>query len=230
LAGIAFLFAPLVSVGVDVTSWLQEYPRERTPRARILARLFALLDHLREEGYSGVAIVAHSQGTMVVIEALRYLDWAAKGRYNGFPMSLFTLGSPLRQLYAIRFPWLYDWVGLTPAQAVQQLKAPPQIVRWTNGYGAGDYIGRSLWHGPQGAFKVGPPTRVTQEPGENRSEFCLGAWAHVHYWDWQNLEVAKELDNLIMAVARNPTVSVDLAVGESSQPSQSKTNLTASII
>ena len=33
LAGVAFLFAPLVSVGVDVTSWLQEYPKENTARS-----------------------------------------------------------------------------------------------------------------------------------------------------------------------------------------------------
>jgi hypothetical protein len=145
-----------------------------------LARLIALLDYLRDEGYSGVAIVAHSQGTMVVIEALRYLNWVDKDRYDGFPMSLFTLGSPLRQLYAVRFPWLYDWVGLTPDQAIQQLKAPPQIISWTNAYGAGDYIGRNLWHAPKGAFNVGSPTRVTQEEGANRSEFCLGPWAHVH--------------------------------------------------
>ena len=50
LAGVAFLFAPIISVGVDVTSWLQEYPRQSTPRAHILARLIALLDHLKKEG------------------------------------------------------------------------------------------------------------------------------------------------------------------------------------
>jgi hypothetical protein len=79
------------------------------------------------------------------------------------------------------------------------LKAPPQVVSWTNAYGAGDYVGRNLWHAPKGAFDVGPPTRVTQVEGEKRSEFCLGAWAHVHYWDWQNFEVP-ELGELIPAL------------------------------
>lgn len=205
LAGAAFLFAPLVSVGVDVTSWLQEYPTQNTPRARILARLIALLDHLKKERYSGVAIVAHSQGTMVVIEALRYLDWADRDRYQGLPMSLFTLGCPLRQLYAVRFPWLYDWAGLTEDLATQQLKAPPQIISWTNAYGSGDYIGRNLWRVPIGTFNVGqPPPVLTPKVGENRREFCLGAWAHVHYWDWGNLQVAKEIDNLIVALRSDP--------------------------
>jgi hypothetical protein len=205
LAGFALLFGPILNVGVDVTSWLQEYPRRRTPRARIFARLIALIDHLKEQRYSGVAIIAHSQGTMIVIEALRYLDWVDKDRYKGFPMSLITLGSPLRQLYTVRFPWLYDWAGFTSNEAVQDLKAPPQIVAWTNAYGAGDYIGRNLWHPSNGAFNPARTSKpVTQEEGEIRREFCLGAMAHVHYWDWRNFPVAQELDSLIMTLKHTP--------------------------
>jgi hypothetical protein len=192
LAGVAFLFGPLLSVGVDVTSWMQEYPTDGTPRARIFERLLAMLAYLKAN-YSGVVIVAHSQGTMVVIEALRQFSVPGDRRPEGFNMSLFTLGCPLRQLYAARFPWIYDWVGLTSDKRIEKLQAPPQVGSWTNAYGAGDYVGRNLWRPDHEAF-----TRV-QPHWRNgiRTEFCLGPWAHVHYWDWQNLEVAKELDHLI---------------------------------
>jgi hypothetical protein len=196
LAGVAFLFGPILSVGVDVTSWLQEYPENKTPRARILVRLVAMLDYLKGEGYSGVAIVAHSQGTMIVIEMLRYLNWKYEDYYDGFRMSLFTLGCPLRQLYAVRFPWLYDWVGLN-------LKAPPQVEAWTNAYGSGDYIGRNLWMDAPDAFSPKEASLpITPEKNEKRREFCLGSLAHVHYWDWRNLKVAAELDRQIMELQR----------------------------
>jgi hypothetical protein len=209
LAGVAFLFGPLLSVGVDVTSWMQEHPPEFTPRARIFARLIALLDKLQTEPYSGVVIVAHSQGAMVVTEALRYLSWVDSDRYKNLPMSLFTLGCPLRQLYAARFPWIYDWVGLKSTERVKKLNAPPQVVgAWTNAYGAGDYIGRNLWSADHGAFNHGQPsTPVTQGKYAKRSEFCLGPWAHVHYWDWRNLEVALELDRLIVELKHWPPPS-----------------------
>jgi hypothetical protein len=214
LAGVAFVFAPILSVGVDVTSWLQEQPKECTPRARIFCRLMAILDYLERE-YSGVAIVAHSQGTMVIVEGLRYLGWVAPHRYDGFAMSLLTLGSPLRQLYAQRFPWLYDWVGSAERDSIEALKAPDQVIAWTNAFGAGDYIGRAYWKDPRAPVIVKEPVPesvpVTTAPGENRREFCIGAFAHVHYWDPQNFPVAKELDNLIAAlrISRDKVIAPD---------------------
>jgi hypothetical protein len=52
---------------------------------------------------------------------------------------------------------------------------------------------------------------VPPKEGENRNEFSLGACAHVHYWDWRNLEVAKELDSLIMALKSTPPAQPPLS-------------------
>ena len=205
LAGVAFLFGPLLSVGVDVTSWLQEFPESKTPRARILARLIATLDYL-QKGYSGVAIVAHSQGTMIMIEMLRYLNWKYSEHYKDLRISLFTLGCPLKQLYAARFPWLYDWAGL-------KLEAPPQVEAWTNAYGSGDYIGRNLWTKAEKAFNPSEMSSpITSKKDEKRREFCLGSLAHVHYWDWRNLKVARELDSHIIRLMRTKSQAAKISV------------------
>jgi pimeloyl-ACP methyl ester carboxylesterase len=72
-----------------------------------------LLAYLRDAGYARIVIVAHSQGTVISADLLRYLH--AQGRLRGIvgalPVALVTVGSPLRDLYAERFPLLYRWMG-----------------------------------------------------------------------------------------------------------------------
>ena len=65
-----------------------------------------------------MVIVSHSQGTVITADLLRYLAYrgrrddasraAVLGRWlEEIEVHLFTAGSPLRQLYAARFPDLY---------------------------------------------------------------------------------------------------------------------------
>ena len=119
------LRAPL-DAALDVDNHFREFPRNAIPRARIFARYVALLDHLREQGYTRIVIAAHSQGTVISADLLRYLlsrqtpgggttatDAPITQRVGDYlrdikDARLLTYGCPLRQLYAERFPTRYE--------------------------------------------------------------------------------------------------------------------------
>jgi hypothetical protein len=168
------LRAPL-DVALDVDNHFREFPRQGIPRSRIFSRYAALLRHVHEQGYERIVIVAHSQGSVITTELLRYLNARAAqpddhgeaaelGRALAGRVFLLTAGCPLRQLYASRFPMLYPWVMRPqPAQTVrpQPQSQPPGarplvgpgaadigVQRWVNVYATGDYVGRWLWSRP----------------------------------------------------------------------------------
>jgi len=87
------------------------------------------------------------------------------------PVSLLTLGCPLRQLYKPRFPVLYDWFD--PAQP-DATGAGLGVKAWRNLYGTGDYVGRDLW----------------TAPGATVAEACIGPQAHTRYFDSAPEDVA----------------------------------------
>jgi hypothetical protein len=198
LAGSVALFRTVLNVALDVLNWLRLHPTDGNPRSKIVARLSALLAKIVSEKipYTGLVIVAHSQGTVITVEFLRYLDYLKSPELT-LPVYLFTMGCPLQQLYSLRFPDLYEWVGHTPSQA--KLKPLPSRVRhWSNAYATADYIGRNLWTPDAHRDIRGWNFR---EPG--RAELCLGRGAHIRYWNWRCDEVAKELDRLICAAAND---------------------------
>jgi hypothetical protein len=98
---------------LDIDNYFADPPNGQPPRARIYSRYASLLAHLRDASYARIVIVAHSQGTVISADLLRYLH--AQGRLRqvtgGRPVALVTVGSPLRDLYAERFPLLYQWMG-----------------------------------------------------------------------------------------------------------------------
>jgi hypothetical protein len=138
-----------------------------------------------------VVIVSHSQGTVITADLLRYL--AYRGRRGGdnraavlgqwleeIEVHLFTAGSPLRQLYAARFPDLYRWVLDGPE--LRELG----VDKWTNVFTAGDYVGRWIWQPkPEGAQRepafYEPGAVALDDPP--RKEICIGSGAHTHYFD-----------------------------------------------
>jgi hypothetical protein len=152
-------FRPLVRVGLDVDNWLREHPLASNPTARICGRHVSLLRHILawrdttspEDRYTAIVIVAHSQGTVITSDLLRFLTLECKRgnrdheldrlRSGKVPVYLFTMGRPLRQLYGLRFPFLYgrarDRKGPDPASLGVQ--------EWINAYRSGDYVGRYLW-------------------------------------------------------------------------------------
>lgn len=198
-----------LDVMLDVDNHFREFPRKAIPRARIFARYVALLEHIAAQGYDRVVIVAHSQGSMITAELLRYLQYRARqpgvpgaqtdrirllwGKLEG-RIDLMTAGCPLRQLYAERFPELYAWAagdGPVPGDV--------GVSRWINLYATGDYVGRWLW-----TPAVYEASTVAPSYGITRSDVCLGSGAHTHYFDQDQRLLARWLDTLIRGEVQAP--------------------------
>lgn len=204
----------LVDIALDVANWFRLHPVDRNPKARIVARFVSLLRHLchwrgPSDGlpYNAIVIIAHSQGTVIAADVLRFLQVERDptlGRLyrKDLPIYLFTMGSPLRQLYSLRFPHQYGWAGLPDQQQHAWPGSVPDpqelaVRHWRNAYRSGDYVGRYLWFNDQDQHRFGP----TPDPRPDRSEVCIGPGAHNHYWDESASEIAFHLDLLIQAAA-----------------------------
>ncbi|MEP6821793.1 MAG: hypothetical protein ABI946_05520 [Chthoniobacterales bacterium] len=213
--GIALGLRSALDVALDVINWLRLHPLESNPRARICARFRSLIRHVEEwkdprdgTGFKAIVIFAHSQGTVIAADLLRFLQHPDNAALAPkLPIYLFTMGNPLRQLYSLRFPHLYSWArhdGSTWA-GDEPLPAAIGVKRWVNAYRSGDYVGRYLWH-PDGFSGAVNPIWSTEEvhiDGRSRKrEFCIGSGAHTHYWDETAPEIAVELDRLIGLAAR----------------------------
>ncbi|HKX04855.1 MAG TPA: hypothetical protein VJX71_20330, partial [Methylomirabilota bacterium] len=190
---------------LDIDNYFADPPNRQPPRARIYSRYAALLAHLRDGGYARIVVVSHSQGTVISADLLRYLH--VRGRLRATvgdaPIALVTVGSPLRALYAERFPLLYGWMGSSASgvAAGEPSAAAIGAVEWVNAFRSGDYVGRAIWSPPSGAYPVaaaGADGRIEAARGGDRAEFCLGAGAHTHYWSNDAVALAAEIDRLIV--------------------------------
>jgi hypothetical protein len=191
---------------LDVDNYFADPPNQQAPRARIFSRYASLLRYLQERAYEHIVIVSHSQGTVISAELLRYLH--VKQRLPEFvgntAVSLITLGSPLRDLYSKRFPLLYEWMGAAPTQFATAIPSAADlgIHEWVNASRSGDYVGRALWLPMTEAahFAValvdGNALHNVQRAGD-RTEFCLGAGAHTHYFSVDAVALALEIDRLV---------------------------------
>jgi hypothetical protein len=205
----------VIDIALDITNWLRLNPKNTNPKARISARFVSLLRHIHnwrdpEDGspYAGLVIIAHSQGTVIGAEVLRFIaeeerlgghDPLLKNFGKDIPVYLFTMGSPLRQLYSLRFPHHYGWARHGGETGLNRLPNPEllRVKKWVNIYRSADYVGRFLWRGDDDKHRWEPEK---YQLGSERLEWCLGAGAHNHYWDETAREVALELDNLITEV------------------------------
>jgi len=222
-----------LDVALDVDNHFREFPRTNIPRAHIFSRYAALLAHLQSQDYDRIVVVAHSQGTVISAELLRFLtSQAQRAPKTGEsplvdgqplpPVSLLTLGCPLRQLYGARFPGLYAWVLARNGVVFGPRATDIGVQRWMNAFCSGDYVGRWLWsnagkdttlkhpmistvgHDPFGrvdaytGFNPMPPAEGhLQEARE--VEVCLGLGAHTHYFERDQTTVAWMIDYLIRA-------------------------------
>ena len=225
------LRAPL-DAALDVDNHFREFPRDAICRVRIIERYVALLDHLRRQGYTRLVVVAHSQGTVITADLLRYLQQrdrlkgaaaATPGQVDplvlrqwldGIGPRLLTVGSPLRQLYALRFAALYPWVlsAVTHDSGLSWAGPEPHeigVQHWSNLWGSGDYVGRWLWSRPDPSrpapLQVDPASYDGAEhlghdsQGRRWKDRCIGADAHTHYFELDQGRVAEELLALIRA-------------------------------
>jgi hypothetical protein len=201
---------------LDIDNYFADPPNRRPPRARIFSRFASLLGYLRAAGYARVVIVSHSQGTVISADLLRHLH--AQGRLRGLVgtmrLSLVTVGSPLRDLYAERFPLLYRWMGAREPVFARAGPAAADLgaAEWVNACRSGDYVGRFIWTpstdpalaGPRfGVAAVGADGRVEAQRAGDRSEFCLGAGAHTHYFSNDASALAIEIERLVGGASAN---------------------------
>jgi pimeloyl-ACP methyl ester carboxylesterase len=193
---------------LDVDNYFRDPANRRPPRARIFSRYAALLDYLRARGYTRLIIVAHSQGTVISADLLRYLHRTGRlaALTGAMPVTLVTVGSPLRDLYAARFPLQYGWMGAPPETFARAEPAPGALglTEWVNAYRSGDYVGRAIWTpvADAAAFRVAAIAddgAVAAHRAEGRTEFCIGAGAHTHYFADDAVTLAAEIDRLIGA-------------------------------
>jgi hypothetical protein len=236
----------MLDIALDVDNYLRLHPKDDAPRGRIAERYGSLLKFLMHPedcgtDYDAVVFIAHSQGTVITADLLRYTrhrgalakklrfikDAATDLYHPPKPLYLFTMGSPLRQLYYPRFPVLYDWIGAPSATRRSEIPrgADPKpedigVRRWVNVYRSGDYVGRSLWFDEARCrciycrvdekdasgrrrrrtkhhYDGHPDLQVAEDPDETRREACIGPGAHTHYWDDTAPDVAAFLDDLI---------------------------------
>jgi hypothetical protein len=248
-------FGPLLDAVLDVDNYLREHPRSATPRARIAERYASMLRYLCKwrdktgmSGYDAIVIVAHSQGTVITTDYLGFIkrehdpdlplllstpqrlrqgDRARQGLPDGPALYLFTMGSPLQQLYSVAFPHLFSWVRGDEGPWRRVMEDPTAVAgssrdamrspnptkmgleRWVNAYRSGDYVGRALWRHQDATYTYRPffsedesyweaPTVfVSEDTHGYRRELCIGEGAHTHYWDETASLVAVELDRLI---------------------------------
>jgi hypothetical protein len=197
-----------VDAVLDIDNYFGDPPNRHPPRARIYSRYASLLAYLRERRYARIVIVAHSQGTVISADLLRYLH--SQGRLQkllgGLPVALVTVGSPLRDLYAERFPLLYRWVGPREAGFAQAAPAAAELGlnEWVNACRSGDYVGRFIWTPDDDTTRfavatVEPDGSVKARRAGDRAEFCLGAGAHTHYFSNDAVALAAEIDRLVAA-------------------------------
>lgn len=191
---------------LDIDNYFADPINCQPPRARIFSRYASLLRYLRDRGYRRIVIVSHSQGTVISADLLRYLH--VEGRLDnvtgGIPVSLMTVGSPLRDLYADRFPLLYQWMGSNAGGFATASPAAADIgaVEWVNASRSGDYVGRFLWSPQDNGERfrialVGDDGKVIASRAGDRTEFCLGAGGHTHYFSNDAVAIAVEIDRLI---------------------------------
>jgi hypothetical protein len=107
---IALGFKAAIAVALDVVAWLRVRPETQNPKRQICARFVSLLRHICSEhtagaSYRGIVMVAHSQGTVIMTDLLRFLsfqfggpqyDKALEPLRSEIPVYLMTFGNPLR--------------------------------------------------------------------------------------------------------------------------------------
>jgi hypothetical protein len=156
---------------LDVDTYLRDAPEDATPRAKIFERFVSTLRYVasyRDEkgrGYDKVVIVAHSLGSLISADLLRFLKrqqssnaydpqlapYNFAGDCSGKPieMRLLTMGAPKRQLLNRFFPYLYEWVRPRPDHGLEPLPLPlpasPDPVIAQNATPQPSQLGVALW-------------------------------------------------------------------------------------
>ncbi|OED37599.1 hypothetical protein AB833_22960 [Chromatiales bacterium (ex Bugula neritina AB1)] len=219
-------FGAVLDIALDVTNWFRITPRENNAKAAICRRYVSLLRHIANwrdphtgKPYDGLVIVAHSQGTVITADLLRFLKreqsqlcggtdktlqalLPADGNSSSIPIDLLSFGSPLRQLYNRRFPHQYQWCEYSETDSHRNGPDPSSlgVASWRNLYMSGDYVGRHLWYSDTDNARFDTSQNKTAYSG-TASEQCAGFGGHTAYWSGEVPEVGAALDKIIKTAA-----------------------------
>jgi hypothetical protein len=146
----------------------QDYPIRRLRQQRLEAAIDALLEN---NDAANLLILAHSQGSVIVLDSLMNGLWQNRLKDRVQRLVIITMGSPISHVYQHYFAHAYPLdCGPVAGEVCQD-----QRVVWHHLHRPDDWIGCNV-QGPTPNFPC------------NRPALKLGG--HQHYWDWPDALVA----------------------------------------
>jgi hypothetical protein len=143
-------------------------------RQRVEERFLRVLDHFTgSDKPDRIVIIAHSQGTIIAVEALRKAYSVPARGMSASQIALVTMGSPLTHIYQYYFPRQYGpltdeyWAGLS------------NLFQWKNLHRPDDYVGTSI---------TAPPDLV-------KNFLIPKNRGHINYW--RDRDVLVHIDRLL---------------------------------
>jgi len=156
-------FKVMLHIVKDVADHLHRVGRSFPVRRVIAGRFHRVLDRMfAEERPTHLAVLAHSQGSVIAINGLSQPAEAPRLQTLQ-AVHLLTFGSPYTHLYQYYFPHQYPEDALAPLEKNVRNKG-----QWRNVFRTDDYVGTFI-AGPDGW-----PADVPVAPG--------GLQAHTNYW------------------------------------------------
>jgi pimeloyl-ACP methyl ester carboxylesterase len=108
-------------------------------RQRIERRFEEMIEALLSRGDKpNLLIVAHSQGTIITLDALRRRGWMERLLPRVESLTVITFGSPVTHVYQRYFPQLYKPFDKTPSLV---RLSEDKRVKWFNVYRVDDFVG-----------------------------------------------------------------------------------------
>ena len=171
-------FRNVTHIIMDVINHFRTKGARFPVRERIAHRFASVLQHvLAKEKPTHLLVIAHSQGTVITLDALgRPVCQAALERAALPPenVRLATFGSPYSHLYQHYFP---DQYPPRPGHVI----LGPAFGRWVNAFRIDDYVGTQV----NGEPDVDRPTNIPLKVGYLA--------AHTNYWQADVFECIKDL-------------------------------------
>lgn len=123
---------------LDVVNHFTQPAANYPVRRRIERRFDEIVDRLLARGdHPNLVIIAHSQGTVITLDALMRKGWVDKVLRRASTLTVITFGSPVTHVYQNYFPRLYPRLADT---GLAELSKNPRV-RWINAYRIDDYVG-----------------------------------------------------------------------------------------
>lgn len=147
-------------------------PKKQYPvRKRISERFNTLIRHLLPGGDKpNLVIIAHSQGTVITLDALKNEKWVADIMGKVQSLTVITFGSPITHIYQQYFPAQYPRFEDVPSLVALSNDAR---FRWINVYRIDDFVGTYIENtikGADGCVKPFP------------ANIPVGIGGHTNYW------------------------------------------------